>query len=97
MLEFKYKKTSTGWPLKAVSENMEFVFSGVFEEDRIRMEDLHRNLEKIEKIILWLLAIWGLAALFFSGWLGWKTKDVTFVLTPHVYNLIFWTACLTTS
>jgi hypothetical protein len=93
MLELKYTKTASGWPVKAVCAGMELVFSGLFDEGRVRTENFHRNLELIEKIVLWLLSIWGLAALLFSGWAGWQTKNAFFFLTPTVYNLIFWTAC----
>ncbi len=97
MFELQYKKSSNGWPIRAVAENLDFVFSGTLETNRVRKENLHKNLELIEKIILWLLTFLGMVGLVLSSALGWQTKNPFFFLTPGIYNLIFWIACFTTT
>lgn len=92
MEEFQYEPTNEpGWPLRAVSEGVHFVFSGSFSALRISKERSGQALDKVTTIIAWIITAIGGVALGYSAYkLGYIESNIWFLFGHHIYNLFAW-------
>ncbi|MCL5774711.1 MAG: AAA family ATPase [Patescibacteria group bacterium] len=102
MLELNIEKNSgQGWPMKAASGKIAFVFGGNLEADRVSKERLKVFLENTLLAVLWSLLVLGILSLAAAAYLGfnaWGMAYVTegkFLFESSSYAFVFWISMLT--
>lgn len=90
MLEFKYKKSSAGWPIWAETEGQKLLFTGTFEKKRVHWQAIGEMYSRILDIGLWGLVAVAILSLSLNIYLSVVTQSFLLFFQTNNNNLLLW-------